>query len=252
MLNKIGLVIPTHWSKKGFRNGSWGPPTTGWIEKTVNSLHKRCPDAGMIETTVVLNYHDGSLQYKDALRKYCDDRRFTFRMDPSAGFRGVRLNMCDWFKKDYLFLCEHDWEWKVDLSLEDIVRTFEEHDHVNYIRFNKRANQPKQVLTATKRVGGDLYLIKDDRVNINILHTPQYSNTPHIERMSKYREWCKNVEANPVHAGGNGGAGGFEHPLQEKSLDDLEKFGIEERNRLWGTYIYGKMGDPMSVEHFGI
>ena len=252
MLNKIGLVIPTHWSRKGFKNGSWGPPTTGWIRETIRSLYNYCPDAREIDTTIVLNHHGGPLQYEDALREYCKDMGYNFRMDPSAGFRGVRLNMCDWFEKDYLFLCEHDWEWQVDVDLVDIVQTFEEHDHVNYIRFNKRANMPKQVLTATKRTGGDLYLIKDHKVDIDILHTPQYSNNPHVERMSKYREWCEVVKNNPVFAGGNGGAGGFEHPLQEQSLDDLEKYGIEERNKMWGTYVYGKVGQPQATKHFGV
>ena len=94
--------------------------------------------------------------------------------------------------------------------------------------------------------------MRDNRLDIPLLHTPQYSNTPHIERMSKYREWCKDVEANPIHAGRNGGAGGFEHPLQELSLNDLEMLGVEKRNEIWGTYIYGNVGDPQVVKHFGI
>ena len=255
MLNKIGLVMPTHWSRKGHQNGSWGPPNTGWIEKTLRTLYKKCPDAREIETTIVLNHHGGPLQYADTLRQYCTDMNYNFRMDASAGFRGVRLNMCDWFKKDYLFLCEHDWKWKVNIDLTKIIRTFEEHSHVNYIRFNKRTNHPKQVLTATKRNGGDLYLIKDEALEIDLLHTPQYSNTPHIERITKYYEWCRLVRHGKhkgVNVGGNMGAGGFEHPLQEESLDDLEKLGIEERNKKWGTYIYGKIGDPTAVEHFGV
>ena len=244
--------MPTHWSRKGYHNAAWGPPSTGWIEKTFRTLYEKCPDAKDIETTIVLNHHGGPLQYEDALRRFCHSHGFNFRMDPSAGFRGVRLNMCDWFKKDYLFLVEHDWEWKVDVSLVDIISTFEWNGQVNYVRFNKRDNMPKQVLTATKRVGGDLYLTPDRSIEIDLLHTPQYSNNPHVERMSKYREWCEIVKNNPVFAGKNGGAGGFEHPLQEASLDDLEEMGVEARNKKWGTYVYGTMGMSAAVKHFGI
>jgi hypothetical protein len=160
--------------------------------------------------------------------------------------------MSEWFQRDYLFLVEHDWEFCVDLDLVSLVQTFEEHDDVNYIRFNKRANIVKQVLTATKRVGGDLYLLPHRTSDVPLLHTPQYSNNPHIERMSKYREWCDIVAANAVFTGRNGGAGGFEHPLQEASLDDLKELGVEERNKRWGTCIYGKTGDPQTIKHFGV
>ena len=251
MLNKIGLVIPTHLSKKGNQNRSWGPPSTGWIEKTIDSLYKRCPDAKSIPTTIVLNADQVS-DYERSLRVLCNQRNYTLRLDSSPGYRGVRLNMCEWFKHDYLFLVEHDWELCVDLDLVSLVQTFEEHDHVNYIRFNKRANVVTPKLTATRRNGGDLYLIQDTKTDVPLLATPQYSNNPHIERMSKYREWCEVVKNNPVFAGMNGGAGGFEHPLQEKSLDDMEAHGISKRNEMWGTYIYGKIGDPQATKHFGI
>jgi hypothetical protein len=160
--------------------------------------------------------------------------------------------MSEWFDRDYLFLVEHDWEFCRDLDLVSLVQTFEEHDHINYIRFNKRANIVKQVLTSTRRVGGDLYLLPDLKTDVPLLHTPQYSNNPHIERMSKYREWCDIVAANTVFSGKNGGAGGFEHPLQEASLDDLKELGVEERNKRWGTCIYGKTGDPQTIKHFGV
>jgi hypothetical protein len=160
--------------------------------------------------------------------------------------------MCKWFDKDYLFLVEHDWQWCKDIDLVSLVQTFEEHDDVNYIRFNKRINIVTMRLTATKRKGGDLYLTPHPETNIPLLATPQYSNNPHIERMSKYRQWCEIVKASNVFVGGNGGAGGFEHPLQEQSLDDLEKYGIAERNKMWGTYIYGKVGQPQATRHFGV
>jgi len=55
MLNKVGLVIPTHMSNKGYQNGSWGPPTTGWIETTLETLYEKCPDSTSISTTIILN-----------------------------------------------------------------------------------------------------------------------------------------------------------------------------------------------------
>ena len=252
ILDKVGIVIPTHCSKKGVVNGAWGPPNLGWITTTIESLHENIPETHAVSKTIVLNQPQRSPTYEANLRVYCESRGYTLRLDCSSGYRGVRLGMLDWFDKDYLFLIEHDWKWNLNIDLTPIIQTFEDHDHVNYIRFNKRDNHPKKVLTSTRRVGGDLYLIKDERVNINILHTPQYSNNPHIERMSKYREWCKIVEQRKVNVGGNGGAGGFEHPLQEQSLNDLEQYGAEERNKMWGTYIYGKIGDPAATKHFGI
>lgn len=253
MLNKVEIVISTHLSPKGRVNGSWGPPTTGWLEKTVRSFHARCPDATQVNTTVVYNQHNPNDRgYLEELKKFTAQYDFALRIDKSPGWRQVRLNMADWVKSPYLFLIEHDWEWCVDLDLVSLIQTFEEHDHVNYIRFNKRANVVTPKLTATRRTGGDLYLIKDSETDIPLLATPQYSNNPHIERMSKYREWCKIVEANNVFAGKNGGAGGFEHPLQEQSLDDLEMLGVEKRNQMWGTYIYGTVGMMQAIKHFGI
>lgn len=256
MLNKLEIVIPTHLSKKGHQNRSWGPPTDGWIRKTVNSLYERCPDARNVYTTVSQNIHNTQSklgdEYTEALRRFCDEFGFTLRLDLSPGFRGMRLGMCEWVRRDYLFLVEHDWKWCTNLDLVSLVQTFEEHDDINYIRFNKRANMVTMKLTATKRQGGDLYLIPHSESNVPLLATPQYSNNPHIERMSKYREWCKIVEASSVYVGDNAGAGGFEHPLQEASLDDIQKYGIAERNKRWGTFIYGKMGDPQATKHFGI
>ena len=258
MLDKVEIVIPTHWSTKGSANKAWGPPTTGWLEHTLNHLYKQCPETKKIKKTIVYNQSiyskspEYNCQYETHIRLLCGKMGLGLRLDSSPGYKGVRLDMRYWVHSKYLFLIEHDWEFLKPFSLEDIVQCMEENEHIHYIRFNKRANAIKPMPTSTGRAGGDLYLTPLKGSNAPLLATPQYSDNPHVERMSKYHEWCNIVEKSNLFAGKNGGAGGFEHPLQEQSLDDYRDLGNIRRDKLWGTYIYGNLDDSPMIKHIGV
>lgn len=250
-----GLVVPTHCSSKGNVNAAWGPPTVGWVSKTLERLWQRVPGADGLPTWIVLNHHGGPLDalYERNLKEYVNGlpRHMNLRIDSSPGYRGVRCNLVDWFPRKYLFLVEHDWEFLEDIDLEKVLNVFETTPDVNFIRFNKRPNTvfPKQCISG--RMGAELYCDPVTIGGVDLCQSPHYTNNPHIERVSKLREWVDVVRRRKVNVGGNGGAGGFEHPLQEESLDDLQRLGKDARDRQWGTYIYGGLNHPTVVQHFG-
>lgn len=250
-----GLVIPTHMSQKGRVNAAFGPPKLGWVQKTLESLQRCVPATRDLETWVVMNSHPerpGDAAYISQLRCWCATKELWLHIDDSPGYRGVRCNLINWFPKKYLFLVEHDWEFLEDIQLEHIIRAFEENEGLNYMRFNKRPNTVFPKPTSTGRTGSEIYCSPITLSGIPMCATPNYSNNPHIERMSKYRNWVDIVKKRNVHVGGNMGAGGFEHPLQEQSLDDLERWGQMTRDREWGTFIYGGLNHPAVIQHFGV
>lgn len=164
------------------------------------------------------------------------------------GFKGFRCNFLP--NSKYLLLLEHDWVFNITPPLAHIITQMNVYPEINYIRFNKRANVVTRKKTATGRWGADLFL-KPVEYPIPLLASPNYSNNPHIERVSKLRQWAEIAKKSNVYAGKNGGAGGFEQPIQEAALDYYEEHGKIEFIKHWGTYIYGKLNDPAAVTHIG-
>jgi hypothetical protein len=147
----------------------------------------------------------------------------------------------------YLLFLEHDWEFQdPEIDLENLIRVFDQNEMVNYVRFNKRKNIISNF---------DFILEKETSIkDIDLIRTVAHSNNPHLVRVEKFRtEWlpiCLN-DSHCQKMDSRGKAFGIENPLFKQHMHDVRKMGFTHAQEIWGTYIFGQIGDPPRIKHLG-
>jgi hypothetical protein len=142
----------------------------------------------------------------------------------------------------YLLVFDHDWIVTRDIDTVAILRTFQRHSDVNYVRLNKHRNQEAGAL----EIGWDVVLKPDVRARpASLIRTCCWQGTPHFARTRYYRRVvCPHLRVRP-----EGGALGYEDPLNEHYLADIMSLGFDRAQRKWGVFIYGRFGDAPAIRH---
>lgn len=254
LVDKLTIVIPTHNTHKVKTNTLMAPPSTRLLEKTIASLHKRVKGFWEIKKIVAFNYHNNyDERYHNNCSEFCAKKNIELYTNYSTGYKGVRCDLPSILNTPYLLLVEHDWEFLEDVDLHKIVEAMDNNENINYIRFNKRANVVFPKHMASGRLGGDLFMTEHYFDGLTLCASPNYSNNPHVERVSTLVDkFIPIVKNSTIYQGKNGGAGGFEHPLQEASYDYYKEHGEEAHTKEWGLYCYGGANFGPCIEHFGI
>ena len=145
-----------------------------------------------------------------------------------------------WVRAPLMFSLEDDWLCLRDLDLDLAFDVFEQHAHVNQLRFNRRKNSRSQndgaVVFAerTLDVGGQ---------PLPFLSSPHWVFNPALWRMSyirpRWKGYCNNVHIWTNREAPIGLLPPGPRPSQDWYADVL------------GTLIWGGVGEPAFFEHIG-
>jgi len=250
MKEQITVLTITHDTKK-CANQSHNPPSVYLMQTTLDSFRETFPELNGARHIVMYDYKGGD-EYKENLRMFADKNKLELIIANNLGSRDIRCITAELIRSRYTFLLEHDWVWLSRPDLPGIMRAFDEDETINYIRFNKRANNRISIPMISQRMGGDVELLPVNKSKIDLLATSHFSDNPHISKTATLRDkWTNIVKNSPILKMGNGDGVYFEIPIQESSFDDYQKLGILEHSKQWGLYIYGSLGQEAIVKHIG-
>ena len=250
--NKLTILVVTNFTEKLDKFAHLSPPGSGLVETTYGSLLRvlgkplsRCKKILCYDRKHQNATHENAYQVR--LTKFAHDHNFDFHVVAQYGLQKVMRKFLEKVTTPYLLFLEHDWEFQgPKIDLENLLDVFDQYPLVNYVRFNKRKNIISNF---------DFILEKETSIgDIDLIRTVAHSNNPHLVRVEKLRsDWlpiclndplCRNMDLSAK-------AFGIENPLFKRHMQDVRKMGFARAQEIWGTYIYGQIGDPPRIKHLG-
>lgn len=224
-LNNITLLVLTH------RNSNT-------IFRTIDSF-KSMVDK---DIPIIIGYdnHNDNI-YKQILETYCKNYNYSLVVTDNSNLSQNLINSIENINTKYVFILEHDWEFISNINLSSLITLMDNYNNINYIRFNKR----KTILF--EPFDSPLEEINID--GINLLKVWSYSGNPHIVRTSFLKDIV--VKVIEISKWKNHPKRGMEASMTELIKLKAKKFGLGTSHNMFGTYIYGKMGDNAVVTHIG-
>ena len=246
--DKVTILTTTHFEASAHRISENYPGNhdrkythTNLIKGVLDDLYNKI-NIDTLRHVVSLDHNpdsDGSNEYLNNLNKLTKEYKNLEIITTSDGIYHSIKNLIHSVKTDYYLWWEHDWKFNEFIDLNDFVFIMNSYEHINNIRFNKRANHPAV---------GDRQLLESPEVlEMKLLKTTQWSNNPYFGRTSKMLEWFEMLEHDISK-------GAIFHPTIElhitnKYLNDISKLGMDEASKKWGIFVYGSMGENARVEH---
>jgi len=131
---------------------------------------------------------------------------------------------------------EHDRPAIRPFDFRSVIEEMKVNKSINYIRFNEFYNNNERYPNLVENG-------HNPSDKIPLIPTYRWSNTPHICRTSTFKNWFSTF-VYPTH-----NEGGFvEGPLCELLSFYIEKMGMEETVKRFGTFVYGNWNDePLHV-----
>jgi len=246
------LLIVTHASKNAVEQGIKKPllypgaPNTFLLEGVLDNLLDK---TGLDDVVIAFDHKmDCSLSksYLSNLKSLSARRGLRLVVSASSlsmpsqltataafcrGVHAVRSKYVLFFEHDHLFRSSLDWSI-VDMAFEGGAKM---------IRFNRRLNisdwQGEEV-------------VQKCEFSDQICETNAYCNGPFIAHTS----YCSDLfgVANSQIPNWNGMFGGFvEGPVMRQMLSDEFNLGAEEFRERYPIYLYGPVGAPPLIDHFG-
>jgi hypothetical protein len=185
--------------------------------------------------------------YKNNLEAFAMFHGFDLLVVHNYGLQKIMIDMVEKISTPYMMFLEHDWQFQDSfIDIYRLIRLFDHYKQINYVRFNKRENGISNY---------DFIMEKETLFSdMDLIRTVSHSNNPFIVRIDKFRrEWlpvCINdpffkkldLRAMPI---------GIEEPLFKLHMQDVRRMGFAQAHKSWGSYVYGKIGDPARVLHLG-
>ena len=247
----LTVLVTTHFSDKLKINRHLAPPGTGLVQETWSSM-VRVFGAGLARARriVCLDGFDPAdgrkLAYRGNLEKFCRANGFELFCPPTSGLLPALAAAVETISSDWFMLVEHDWRFVgQELDMAGLLARLESLSQVNYLRFNKRANLIRRF--------DFLMEVADDISCLPLLRTTAYSNNPCLIRTRVFRSsWLPLCLGDPLASAGGAGSIGVEEPLFKRLRRDVGRLGFAGAHRAWGTYVYGRPGDPARIVHLGV
>jgi hypothetical protein len=216
-------------------------PSVWILRKTLHSLRRRMQVSGCEHR---IYYDAPSLPnsrhaaYLDNLKVLAASHGLEVLVRPGSGLKANYLHAVDTVQTPYMLFLEHDWTFRRDVDLPRLLQVLERHAFVNYVKFNKKANDA--------RFMWDHFVEPEDRVaELPLTRTSGWSNNPHIARLSKWRSsWRQIVGERPEP-----GSSGIEEKLYFEYGKGIFTQGFRETHADWGCMLYGALEDPAMVRH---
>jgi hypothetical protein len=250
--NKLTILMVTNLTKKLEKFAHLSPPGAGLVETTyASALHvfgeelEKCQKFLFYDRQTPDDENENV--HQDNLVQFAEDRGFDLKIVGGYGLQKIVRDIIEKVKSPYLLFLEHDWEFQgPKIDIEGLINVFEQNQFVNYVRFNKRKNVVSHF---------DFILEKETSIkDIDLIRTVAHSNNPHLVRVEKFRtEWLP-ICLNDPHCQKmdlRGKAFGIENPLFKQHMHDVRKMGFTHAQEIWGTYIFGQIGDPPRIKHLG-
>jgi hypothetical protein len=249
MKEKLTILTTTHYKASAHRldstyrfDHSRSTTSTSLIESTIEKLYE------FLGTRDICHYisldHDptdkGSCTYLDNLNKLLVNYPNINLIVTTTGIRQSIINLINAVQTEYFLWFEHDWHFKRDVNLIDLIQLMDNEKHINYIRFNKRQNI---VLNCDSQLLEQTFNINDK--TIYLCGTDGWSNNPYLGRTDNWKTvWMHYLENNlrKQHIT-------IELELQEEYRRQIAKDSFQSVLQKWGVYIYDRLGAPQTVHH---
>ncbi len=247
----LTLLMVTHFTGKLNTHAHLSPPGTGLVSTTHGSLEmlSNPPLAWCRKVLCYDRQYPGDLQeaaYARNLEEFAESQDFELKIFHAKGLLAVMTEALGTMTTPYVMFMEHDWRFQRRVPLARILSLFDRDPSINYVKFNKRENAV---------AGWDFLLEQETRnTGMPLIRAMSFSNNPFIARVGPLRHrWlplCLNDTICRTHDL-SGTSFGVEHSLFKHQLADVRKLGFTSAHARWGTYIYGRIGDPAAVVHLG-
>ena len=247
------LLIITQASKNVAEQGIKDPllypgaPNTSLLDQVFDNLQQQID---LVDAVIAFDHKiDCSVSrlYLENLRAFCERRGAQLVVSPSsllmsnqvtataAFMRGIRA-----IQSDYVLFFEHDHLFLRPLDWQIVDRAF--NAGVEMLRFNEGANRRRDDWREA---------IHPAEFLDQICETNYYCNKPFLARTAFCRELFELAERQvPTW---NGLFGGFvEGPVMRQITADEFNLSREQFRKRYPIYLYGPMGAPPMIEHFGI
>jgi hypothetical protein len=248
----LTLLMVTHCTGRLKKFEALSPPSNKLVTATYGSLLEVVGENVAACPKVMCYDHnpDGSLrdrQYARSLESFSMEHGFELRTFQGVGLFNVLNRIVPTIKSPYILFTEHDWMFRGSrIQLPAIIEMMNNEPNINAIRFNKRDNY----------LNGQDFLMNVDTAprRYPLMRTASYSNNPSIIRTDMLKnQWLPICEKALGRVSDNlsGSAFGVEEILFRKYVGDIRTNGFQAAHALWGTHVFGRVGDPPRVTHLG-
>lgn len=162
-----------------------------------------------------------------------------------VGLAGLVKAFISHFELPLMFNMQHDWiiANQETINTPKLIDSMLSHPELQIVRFHKRTlPQPRRYVDRNyKEVDESVY-------GVPVIATDGWGDSPHFASLKHYHE---KVKPNLDLSVGPDGRYGVEGPLSKNYKHRVRRVGFETAQKEWGSFIYGKFGDPGRIEHLG-
>ena len=247
------VLIITHASKNVSEQGIRDPlvypgaPHTHLLEKVFSNLEERI---GLTDAVIAFDHKvDCSISrmYLDNLRDFCQRRRLRLVVSPSslqmhnqltataAFLRGIRA-----IEADYVLFFEHDHFFLETVDWSIVDQAFA--GGIGLLRFNEFDNLSKPEM---------FEVVAPSSISGQLCETNYYCNKPYIATTQLCKQLFELAERDVPNWNGHFGSL-VEGPIMRQIMADEFNLSHEEFRRRYPIALYGPLGAPPMIEHFGV
>jgi tetratricopeptide (TPR) repeat protein len=242
----VEIMIFTHVSGKLERNAHLAAPGAGLIQETFASIQSVLkPDDCPVTVFYDRRPTETDAAYETALKSFCKETGAALVSADENGLRRQWLAAAARARADVVFFVEHDWSFRTNCPpVSRVKRLFRDAPEVSYLRLNKHWN--RKVKGHPSPYPSEL----QDRGPL--CRIPEFLNQPHFIRREVLNELIVPLIAdNDAQDGQNDRAGGVEETVNVAYGQAEKFFGLSFATRLFGTFVWGPVGDEKRIIHLG-
>jgi len=248
----VSIVLITHFKTNLVKYGELAPPSTNLLAATYGSLLQVLGD-GVKQFPRLICYdkkrNPNGLESKYVLAVNAFARKHGFDLIEfeQAGLRTILNTIIHTVETPLVMIIEHDWLFQGPrIPLNCLLALFYKNPQIQSVRFNQRRNIIDRY---------DFILEAEEATsNMPLLRTSAFSNNPSLFRTSTFRDlWMPLCLRDPHYRNQDlsGTAFGIEEPLFKQHIEDIRCLGFGKSHEKWGSYVYGRFGDPARIIHLG-
>ncbi len=136
----------------------------------------------------------------------------------------------------YLFIHQHDFVLQKDFDLNGVIASMEINPHIKHVRLSK---WPTNTSNTHPKWDGPVDRVLEGKSFVPLSRTFAWSDYEHVTRKDYYLDFV-------LPKCGQGAMEWVLHPALKASI---EKHGLDEGHKPFGTYLYGDLNDGFYIYH---